>query len=199
MARTKAFDTDQALDRAMHLFWSQGYEHTSMQDLVDVMGVNRGSLYDTYGDKHALYLKAVERYLLHYTLKDVRAAMESPDRDPKAIITSMLERMAREAEDAERGAGCLLTNTIVELGNRGGAVADQVGAAIASMEEMLGLLIAEGQQRGQFRNDRPAADLAVSLVTTMQGLRVRSKVGNSKGRLSAVAAAALETLTGPSA
>ena len=62
MGRSKEFDTDKALIQAMELFWSNGYEKTSIQDLLDVMGIHRKSLYDTFGDKHELYMEAVKRY-----------------------------------------------------------------------------------------------------------------------------------------
>src|SRR5213075_2124987 len=62
MARHKEFDRDEALQKAMEVFWSRGYEAASIQELVEHMGINRQSLYDTFGDKHALYLKALDRY-----------------------------------------------------------------------------------------------------------------------------------------
>ena len=62
MARTKEFDVDAALDRAIELFWAQGYEATSLNDLLDHMEIGRQSLYDTFGDKHALFLAALDRY-----------------------------------------------------------------------------------------------------------------------------------------
>ncbi len=62
MARHKEFDQDEALQKAMEAFWARGYEATSMQDLVEHMGINRQSLYDTFGDKHSLFLKALDRY-----------------------------------------------------------------------------------------------------------------------------------------
>ena len=62
MARPKEFDRDQALHKAMEVFWSRGYEAASIRDLVEHMGINRQSLYDTFGDKHALYLQALDRY-----------------------------------------------------------------------------------------------------------------------------------------
>ena len=64
MARHKEFDPDVALDRALELFWERGYEATSMADLVDHLGIGRASLYATFGSKHELYLKALDRYLL---------------------------------------------------------------------------------------------------------------------------------------
>jgi len=62
MPWTKNFDVDRTLDKAMRLFWAHGYEATSMQDLVDGMGINRGSIYSTYGDKRQLFLAALNRY-----------------------------------------------------------------------------------------------------------------------------------------
>src|SRR5437879_13191066 len=62
MARHKEFDSDEALNKAMEVFWSRGYEAASIQDLVKNMGINRQSLYDTFGDKHALYLQTLDRY-----------------------------------------------------------------------------------------------------------------------------------------
>jgi AcrR family transcriptional regulator len=62
MARPKEFDSDQALDKAMEPFWRQGYEATSIKDLVRHMGINRGSLYNTFGHKHRLFLACMDRY-----------------------------------------------------------------------------------------------------------------------------------------
>src|ERR1700730_2144482 len=62
MARQKEFDRDEVLHKAMEVFWSRGYEASSIQDLVKRMGINRQSLYDTFGDKHTLYLQALDRY-----------------------------------------------------------------------------------------------------------------------------------------
>src|SRR6201986_4496734 len=62
MARHKEFDRDEALQKAMEVFWSRGYEAASIQDLVEHMGINRQSLYDTFGDKHSLFLQALDRY-----------------------------------------------------------------------------------------------------------------------------------------
>jgi len=195
MARTKAFDTDQALKQALHLFWRQGYEHTSMQDLVEAMGINRGSLYDTFGDKHSLYVMAVEKYLSDYSMRDVREAMAKGEVDPKTIIAALLRRMAREAGGEERARGCFLTNTIVEIGRGDGAIAERTRNAIEDMEQILTDLIAVGQQRGQFTSSRDASALALFLVNTMQGLRVLSKIYEDGDRLNDVVDGALAALS----
>lgn len=69
MARSKEFEVNEVLDKAIQLFWTQGYEKTSMQDLVEFMGIHRRSIYDTFGDKHALFMKALERYETKQTNK----------------------------------------------------------------------------------------------------------------------------------
>ncbi len=194
MARTKAFDTDQALKQALHLFWKQGYEHTSMQDLVEAMGINRGSLYDTFGGKHALYVMAVEKYLSDYSMRDVRQAMAGGEVDPKTVIAALLRRMAREAAGKERARGCFLTNTIVEIGRGDGVIAARTRSAIEDMEKILTDLVAEGQKRGQFTTGRDAGALALFLVNTMQGLRVLSKIYEDGDRLDDVVDGALAVL-----
>ncbi len=62
MARPREFDRDEVLDKAIEVFWTQGYDGTSVQDLVDAMGIQRGSLYAAFGDKHQLFLEALDRY-----------------------------------------------------------------------------------------------------------------------------------------
>ena len=93
MARTKEFDEDAVLLKAMRLFWKQGYEKTSMKDLVANMGVHKGSLYDTFGDKRSLYLKTLDRYCemmggkrADARLKDGRSAKEAIGRLFEAAI-----------------------------------------------------------------------------------------------------------------
>lgn len=197
MPRTKAFDTEQALDRALHLFWRQGYENTSVQDLVDTMGINRGSLYDTFGDKHSLYILAVEKYLSVHSLHDVRAAVAREDADPKTILTELLQRLAREASGPDRARGCLLTNTIVEIGKNDAEITSRIRTAIENMVVLLTTLISEGQKLGQFRRDRDPKALAMFVVNTMQGLRVLSKIHDDDAGMKDVVDETLNSLLQP--
>ncbi len=84
MARPREFERDVVLDRAMQVFWSRGYEATSIQHLVDRMGIQRGSLYDTFGDKRALFFAAINRYDRVVTAKLV-AVLEEPGSGKDAI------------------------------------------------------------------------------------------------------------------
>src|SRR5215831_5988718 len=113
MAGKKAFDPDQVLDKAIDLFWNQGYEGVSIEDLVQRMGVGRGSLYDTFGDKHALYLAALSRYLA----KNQGPILKLPDQTGR--LSEMLERFFHAcieqllSDPARRG--CFLVNATVEM------------------------------------------------------------------------------------
>ncbi|KPC94747.1 TetR family transcriptional regulator, partial [Streptomyces sp. NRRL F-6602] len=128
MARTKEFDPDAALQSALELFWRQGYEATSMADLVGHLGIGRASIYATFGNKHELYLKALDRY--------------NENRDPGLLgelsrpgpalpaVRAVVRRFAAEAGSGEhRADGCFATTTAAELGTGDPAAARRVEAS----------------------------------------------------------------------
>ncbi|MFE0778507.1 TetR/AcrR family transcriptional regulator, partial [Streptomyces sp. NPDC058861] len=110
MARTKEFDPDAALRAALELFWARGYEATTMADLVEHLGVGRASLYATFGNKHELYLKALDRYT---EANDPRLVEELSAPGPALpAVRALVRRFAAEAAtDGERLTGGLVTNT----------------------------------------------------------------------------------------
>lgn len=194
MARSKAFDPEEALESALQLFWTKGYEQTSVQDLVDAMGINRGSLYDTFGDKHSLYCKAVDRYLDRYTLRSMRTAMAGGDYSPKEQLSLLFDRLVEEGAGVNRKRGCLLTNTITEQGQRDPEITEQAVDAIETLEEMLTVLIRKGQEIGEFTVGQDARALARFLVNTIQGMRVLTRVYGTREPLADIARVALSVL-----
>ena len=104
MARTREFDREEALDRAMHVFWDKGYEATSLSDLLDAMGIARQSLYDTFGDKHALFLEALDRYETH-RLGQLQSCLETAPSVTRAF-RDMFEGLVDESESVKR-RGCM--------------------------------------------------------------------------------------------
>ncbi|MBW4840890.1 MAG: TetR/AcrR family transcriptional regulator [Paenibacillaceae bacterium] len=108
MARAKQFDEDTVLLKAKKLFWEQGYERTSMQDLVEQMGVHKRSMYDTFGDKHSLYVRALNRYQ-EVIAKRMAEAMNGA-LSTKDAIRALFE-MVIYPEKGFR-AGCLMVNTV---------------------------------------------------------------------------------------
>jgi TetR/AcrR family transcriptional repressor of nem operon len=115
MARPREFDIDEALEAAMGAFWAHGYEATSLADLMQAMSLQKGSIYKAFGDKHALFLCALQRYLdqRYEAQRDMLAKATSP----RAAIQAWLERLV-EVAPAEGGScrGCLAVNTLIELG-----------------------------------------------------------------------------------
>jgi len=116
MARQKEFDRDVALDRGMTAFWSRGYAATSIEYLVAHMGIQRGSLYATFGDKRSLFLSALDRYQ-RVVVRELFEALEAPGSGLEAIRRFFRLRVERSL-DRSRPPGCLVTNSAVELSRR---------------------------------------------------------------------------------
>ena len=112
MARPRAFDVDDALEKVMHVFWRKGFDATSYDDLVTASGVSRKSLYTVYGDKHALFVAALSLYRRTIAQKII-ATLENPDISKKDIA-AMLERVAGQLSDSGGRKGCLMANTAVD-------------------------------------------------------------------------------------
>ncbi|MFI9049940.1 TetR/AcrR family transcriptional regulator [Streptomyces sp. NPDC053427] len=172
MGRTKEFDPDAALRSAMELFWRQGYEATSIQDLVDHLGLGRGSIYGAFGGKRELYLMAVDRYA-----EDTREALlrrlSSPGSALDAVRGLVRDYAGMAREDADR-KGCLMTNTAVELPADEGA-ARRVVSTLETMETALTGALMRARAEGELPAEKNPAALARCLVTLLQGIRVVGK------------------------
>ncbi|GFZ90570.1 TetR family transcriptional regulator [Paenibacillus marchantiophytorum] len=190
MARTKEFDEDTVLYRAMRLFWEQGYEKTSMNDLVASMGIHRRSLYDTFGDKHKLYLQAADRYS-----KLVNSRLEAGvlRATPKEAISFMFDLMIDGiAEDSP--PGCLYVNMAIELASQDSEVEAKVNESFIQSERLLTDIIRRGQEAGEFTTGRSAEELAESLHNALLGLRVLARASTNKEKLHRIANVSKATL-----
>lgn len=147
MARTKEFDPDAALQSALELFWQRGYEATSMADLVEHLGIGRASIYATFGNKHELYLKALDRY---GEMRDPQLIAELSQPGPALPqVRSMFRRFAAESmADTSRLAGCLVSNTAAELGPHDAACARRVERSWDHLETLLHAALARAQAQG---------------------------------------------------
>ncbi len=191
MARTKEFDQDVALDKAMRLFWRQGYEATSIQDLVEHMGIGRGSLYDTFGDKHALYLAALDRYCA-----TVGAGFLTPLEEPIPVREALrlIFDGAVATALAEGRHGCLLANSALELASRDADTRCKVEASFQGAEDAIGRALARAQETGELAASRDPRALARCLVNALQGLRVTAKVTDDRETLKDIARVTLSVL-----
>jgi TetR/AcrR family transcriptional repressor of nem operon len=183
MGRSKEFEESEVLQKAMELFWKQGYEKTSMSDLVEHMGVHRGSLYDTFGDKHTLFLKTLDRFgeFIRARLKSETSRAETAKQAIQFIFDLMIEGTGGI------NWGCLYVNSAAELALRDMDVNEKTEEAFIRTEHLLADLIRKGQQSGEFSCDYDAEVLAESLHNTLLGIRVLARTSASKEKLYRIA------------
>jgi len=192
MARSKAFDQDAVVGKAMEVFWSKGYEATSIQDLVDAMGINRGSIYDTFGDKAGLFKAALDRYMGRSPPSKLIATAATAD--PRQAIEDFIRAQVDLSCGPDGRRGCFMTNTLTELCSTDESVAKLLGAGLARVEEALYTLIRRGQETGDISPWRDARALARFLLATVQGIKALSKVNPGRDTLSDIADIALSNL-----
>ncbi|MET7699765.1 TetR/AcrR family transcriptional regulator [Streptomyces sp. NPDC005485] len=193
MARTKEFDPEAALQAALELFWQRGYEATSMSDLVERLGVGRASIYATFGNKHELYLKALERY---QQARDPLLLRELSQPGPALpAVRAVVRRFADEAAtEGKRLTGCFVTNTAAELAPHDPAAARRVEHSWDHIETLFHSALVRAQAQGELAADRDPLALARMLLVLLQGLRVVGKASADPARVRDAATQALTLL-----
>lgn len=176
----------------MQLFWSRGFEATSLQDLLRAMGIARSSFYQAFGSKHEVFLRAVERYR-DYLAGELRASLERSDSGLE-FIESTLKSVAEGTRRADGRRGCLVFNTAAELGQKDPEVAGRVAASIDAFTRVFSDAVRRGQAEGQIPPDRDPKLLGRHVVCTMSGLRTLSKAGARRRELVALADLAVRSL-----
>ena len=191
MGRTKQFNQQAVLDDAMHLFWERGFHSTSMQDLVDHLGVNRQSIYDTFGGKHELFEAALERYREMQALP-MRRALEE-DGPLGDVLRHWFRDMIAEMLK-KNGKGCLLVNTATELAEQDDVIFGVCSANARQLEATFSGLLVRAQQAGDIPADRAVIPLARFLMSTINGLAVTAKATRDPEVLNDVVEVALSAL-----
>ncbi|MDT0345388.1 TetR/AcrR family transcriptional regulator [Streptomyces litchfieldiae] len=191
MGRSKEFDPDATLRSALELFWRQGYEATSMQDLVDHLGINRGSIYATWGSKHELYLRALDRYRQDRGDEALDLLGRSGPALP-AVREFVLAYVTEACTDPDR-KGCLVTNTATERLPGDAQAGRRVESAFGELEAALTGALLRARSQGELAADADPRALARFLVTFVQGVRVVGKTEDAR-RLQDAADQALRLL-----
>ena len=177
MSRPKTFNPDDVLDKAMQVFWHKGYEATSMEDLLKAMDLNRGSLYDTFGDKRQLFLMVMERYCRTF----VGPKLSLLDQPGPALptlhrfINSMIEG---GLADPQR-RGCFISNTVMELSPHEKEIAGTLRQALKIAEDAFFKVLVRAKEQGELKDEKDPRALARFLTTMMQGIVVMIKAGTS--------------------
>ncbi|MER8269183.1 TetR/AcrR family transcriptional regulator [Streptomyces griseus] len=193
MARTKEFDPDAALQSALELFWRRGYEATSMTDLVEHIGIGRASIYATFGSKHELYLKALDRYTeTHDPLLVSELSQPGP---ALPAVRTLVRRFATEAASPEgRLNGCFVTNTAAELAPHDAAAGRRVEFSWEHIETLLHSALVRAQAQGELPEGRDPRALARMLLVLLQGVRIVGKASHDPARVRDAAEQALTLL-----
>ena len=192
MARQKEFDKDEALHKAMETFWARGYEATSIQHLVESMGINRQSLYDTFGDKHALFLAALDHYR-DVESRKVFELLEGPGSVKKAVRQLYTGVIECSLESKQR-RGCFMSNAISELAGRCKETAARTCSNMNALEDALYRALVRGKKSGELTNISDPRAVARFLYSNLQGLTLVAKANPDRKALEDVVKISLSVL-----
>lgn len=189
----KSFDIDDVTDKAIAIFIDKGYEGTSMSDLIDGMGINKGSLYNAFGSKRELFSRALRRYDL--TIRAAQLNDLAQKGDPVAAISGLFDHLIAEASSGADYRGCLLVNTALELPHQPDNIKEIVRESLGAVEAFFDDMIRKGQARGSISKAIDPEETATSLLSLVIGLRVLSRGTSAPGDLAAIRSAALRLIS----
>ena len=190
MARSKEFDVNQVLRKAMELFWQQGYEKTSMQELVDYMGIHRRSIYDTFGDKRTLFLSALSYYEELITSETKKRV------DSNLLVKQGIREVFNMIiyPDLSLPKGCLSVNAAVELSLIDEEIATKIAGMFTKTEALFYELLKHGQENGEISKSHDPEVLSLFLHNSLVGLRVLVKIEADKKKLESIVDMTLSVL-----
>jgi AcrR family transcriptional regulator len=188
MGRPRAFDRDKALDQALHVFWANGYEGTSIADLTKAMGINPPSLYAAFGNKEKLFRQALDRYEVQ---RDEIMAEAFTAPTAREAVTRLLEGTADRLSDKDKPRGCLMVQGALCGGEECESVKRDLAARRAGGEVLIRERLKRAKREGDLPSDADPAALARFLATVLQGMSVQASGGATRKELRAIAGMAL--------
>ena len=186
MPRVKQFDREEVLSKAMELFWKKGFHATSIQDLVDYIGINRASMYDTYGGKDLLFKEALELYRRKGSSQFKKLEGELNKKTARAFLENFFAERLKEAKEDSDRKGCMMVNTTTELSNQSKPVDQVLCNNMDSLTEIFHRIILIAQSRNEIPAHRKAETLARQLFTFFNGLQVVVKLEKDPDHLKEV-------------
>ncbi len=181
-----------ALEAAIECFWQHGYEATSVRDLADKMKISAPSLYNAYGDKHTLFVRALEQYLDHSARALIKRLESSLP--PKQAIRRFIEEIIEHSVSDRERRGCFLINSALEVAPHDTELGAFVVDRFAEIEAFFYRSTKAAQAEGAVPLDRPAKDLARLLLGVLIGIRVLARSKPERALLEGVAEPALALL-----
>lgn len=194
IGRPRTFNPDAVVQRALDCFWSNGFESTSMRDLLDCTGLSKSSLYETFGSKRELF----ERCLTTYREERVAGMSQrlAAADSGLAFIREMLEAVPLECGKGSP-RGCLVMNTAGEFSQKDPQVARLVGQGIAAFRHVFRQAVTRAQSEGDIPGNKNATGLARFIVSNMSGLSTLAKAGTPPKELRATAKIVVQALQTP--
>lgn len=192
MPRVKQFDEELVLKKAVSLFWQKGYNATSVNDLVEHLGINRASLYDTFGDKHQLFQQAFQQYR---TLRIQHLSQYFADQPSvKEGFEALFIRSIDEILEDPQSKGCFVVNITTELGTQDDHIKAVLGENEKAIERLFQDFIEKGIASGEILPNKDAKTLSTFLFVLYNGLNVVGKVNSDRQSLVSTIQAALNIL-----
>jgi len=188
----KSFDTNEILDRATAVFWAKGYEATSMADLLKATGINKGSLYNAFGSKKALFTQALLKYDREQR-RDTLTQLKAMN-DPVGAIGTLFEGLIAQSLDDPEKKGCMLINTALDLPNHDEDIARAVKAGMADFEAFFVHELEAGKKTGTIPGHVDPEKTAKGLLTLVTGLRVLARGVFDEADLIAIKSQALDII-----
>ena len=192
MGRPKQFDPDEAMQEAMEAFWERGYAATSVNDLLEEMGLNRGSLYGTFGDKKQLFLAALEKYY-EQRVEDFHRLLDEPA-SAKAAIRNLFEFIAHDCIADTGRRGCLAAKAAMELAPHDKDVASWLKRCHRRYVKMVAAVIQRGQEAEEIPRTLDPEPAARFLLNNIAGMRLLGTTSPTVSELHEVVELALKVL-----
>ena len=196
--RKRAFDKEEALDKAMRVFWENGYAGTSLAQLTSALGINKPSLYAAFGNKEQLFATAMEHYMDQYSGPNFQWLTDSPDAPLTERLKAFLFGVINTVSDSDSPKGCLFVRSSCESG--GAAIPSETTSSVQDMglksEMALAKLLEAERLRGRLPEDAQVKDIAGYVLSVMYGLAVLARRGKTKEELQIVANMAVKALPG---
>ena len=192
MPRTKQFSEEEVLQKAVEIFWKKGYHATSMDELVKYLGINRASLYDTYGGKRQIFEKAINKYIADNTLL-VKQFFSKPSSVKEGLRTFFQLVIKESVSDCDL-KGCFVVNTSAEFIPDDQEIVNILTRNKNTFGQVFFQYLKEGQERGEISPEKDIKALSVYLVTLFNGLKLSAKLSPDEAELNAVVETGLSVL-----
>ena len=182
MARPVEFDENQVLTNAMEQFWREGYEASSVQKLLDCTGINRGTLYNSFGDKDTFFKSCVDQYN-KIVEKQIASSLLNEKLNAWDGIAAYFDEAVFNISNKRRSMGCLLVNSLCESINYDKDIKKVVRASLAKIRKALVVRLKEAQKKGKLTTGVTVEFAADVLINALHGIRVNSRDGKNSNQL----------------